>query len=102
MPSNDSYNDPGRMPETGKAGDYVACDMPRQPRALTAGVPDPSRCPLCGKANACVPAACGDFEQPCWCAQVTVSAEALARVPPEALNRACLCRDCALGTTAPG
>ncbi|MBL8730005.1 MAG: cysteine-rich CWC family protein [Planctomycetes bacterium] len=54
---------------------------------------DPSRCPLCGKPNACAIAAGSD--RPCWCAGVTIDAAALQRVPPAARGRACVCTDCA-------
>jgi len=52
-------------------------------------------CPLCGGANQCAPAAAGRLDVPCWCTTATISAEALARVPPELVNKACLCPKCA-------
>jgi len=56
---------------------------------------DPSRCPLCGEANACGTAAgSGD----CWCMSVTIPAEVLERVPPAALDAACVCERCATAT----
>jgi hypothetical protein len=61
-------------------------------------------CPLCGEPNDCRAAMSGSFDQPCWCAEVTVDPAALARVPEAARNRACLCRRCATGertATAP-
>ena len=60
--------------------------------------PDPAACPLCGRANACAmetARATGTPPEPCWCTQVDFSAELLARVPVEARDRACLCRECA-------
>ncbi|WP_281914838.1 cysteine-rich CWC family protein [Caldimonas thermodepolymerans] len=63
--------------------------------------PDPAACPLCGRPNACsmAPAAgcgtsaCGDGG-PCWCTTLSFPPELLARVPPEARGRACICRHC--------
>jgi len=60
---------------------------------------DPSRCPLCGKSNACAMAAGSGSCGTCWCAKVTVCQDALARVPAAAKDRACLCADCARGAT---
>jgi hypothetical protein len=54
-------------------------------------------CPLCGGPNDCRAAQTGSFDEPCWCANVVVDPDALARVPPGARNRACLCRRCATG-----
>lgn len=57
---------------------------------------DPHRCPVCGDQNGCAAAAMGRERcTDCWCFRVTVPAEALARVPEAALNRACLCPRCA-------
>ncbi|MEY4712481.1 MAG: hypothetical protein RIS88_1931 [Pseudomonadota bacterium] len=59
---------------------------------------DPERCPLCGGANACAietQRRTGEAQPACWCTRVTFSAATLARVPPEARNRACLCARCA-------
>lgn len=59
---------------------------------------DPARCPLCGGPNACAMETqrrTGQAQPPCWCTRVTFSATTLARVPPEARNRACLCDRCA-------
>ena len=56
-------------------------------------------CPLCGGPNECGPARCGHFDNACWCTTVSFSREALARVPDELRNKACLCRQCA--TQAP-
>jgi hypothetical protein len=54
-------------------------------------------CPLCGGANRCAPAATGDFDVECWCRQVTVSPQALQRLPADQVDRACLCPRCAAG-----
>jgi hypothetical protein len=53
---------------------------------------DPSRCPLCGGANACGMAA---GQADCWCKSVTIAPEVLARVPPAARDEACICERCA-------
>lgn len=52
-------------------------------------------CPVCGGANQCAAAATGTVDVACWCTQVTIDAAALARVPAQARNRACLCPRCA-------
>ena len=52
-------------------------------------------CPLCGGPNECGPAKCGNFDNACWCTNVSFSRDALARVPDELRNKACLCRQCA-------
>jgi len=52
-------------------------------------------CPLCGGANECAPAESGRFDLECWCRTVRISAEALARIPPELAGKACLCPRCA-------
>lgn len=54
-------------------------------------------CPLCGAANQCAPASTGRLDVPCWCSTVQIDPQALARVPPEQLNKACLCPRCAAG-----
>lgn len=64
--------------------------------ALTDNPPSTeARCPLCGGPNACVPALCGSFDQPCWCQRAQFSAELLARVPQAQRGRACICAACA-------
>ncbi|HSS02970.1 MAG TPA: cysteine-rich CWC family protein [Kofleriaceae bacterium] len=57
---------------------------------------DPSRCPRCGEPNDCQLAA---GRTRCWCFEMSVSSEALEKVPTEARDVACLCRRCANGTT---
>lgn len=56
-------------------------------------------CPLCGGANECVPASTGRLDVECWCSKTAISATALARVPAELINKACLCPRCAAGLT---
>ena len=51
----------------------------------------PDRCPICGGPNDCgMPA--GKSE--CWCESVTISREALEKVPAEAKGKVCVCRKC--------
>lgn len=57
-------------------------------------------CPLCGGANQCTPARTGTLDIECWCTTVPISPEALARVPPELVNKACLCPRCAAGVSS--
>jgi len=54
-------------------------------------------CPVCGGSNQCMPASTGTFDVPCWCTTASISAEALARVPVELIDKACLCPRCASG-----
>jgi len=58
-------------------------------------------CPLCGGPNDCAPARSGSLDTPCWCFNVTISAEALARVPAAQRNESCLCRRCAESAPSP-
>ncbi|TAJ53028.1 MAG: DNA or RNA helicase of superfamily II [Nevskiaceae bacterium] len=60
-----------------------------------------SQCPLCGGANQCAPARAGTLDVECWCTRATISPQALARVPAEWVNRACLCPRCAAGLPPP-
>lgn len=39
----------------------------------------------------------GNFDTPCWCQTASISPEALARIPQELVDRACLCPRCATG-----
>lgn len=60
-------------------------------------------CPLCGNANQCnlaEGAEGADAAVPCWCFDVAVSKEALARVPVEKIDKTCLCPRCAAGIAA--
>lgn len=54
-------------------------------------------CPLCGGANDCVSSKAGGFEVECWCTTVSISREVLALIPPDAVNKSCLCPRCAAG-----
>ncbi|MDT7519221.1 cysteine-rich CWC family protein [Rhodoferax sp. TBRC 17660] len=59
---------------------------------------NPQVCPVCGKANQCameLAKSTGQAQGPCWCTQVSFSAELLGRIPPQAQGLACVCADCA-------
>ena len=62
---------------------------------MTAPV-DPERCPLCGRPNHCQVAA---GRARCWCFELAVPADVLARIPLEAQGVACVCRRCAERTS---
>ncbi|MCC5844413.1 MAG: cysteine-rich CWC family protein [Verrucomicrobia bacterium] len=53
--------------------------------------PDPSTCPLCGRPNHC--GACSNAAS-CWCAEIVIPAELIARVPAASRNKACICGLC--------
>lgn len=59
---------------------------------------DPSRCPLCGEANACAMVEGGTT---CWCFELAIASDVLAQVPSEAQGVACVCRRCASGQKPP-
>ncbi|MEY2953486.1 MAG: hypothetical protein RLZZ401_1573 [Pseudomonadota bacterium] len=74
----------------------MACRLPAEVRMPASYSPE--CCPLCGQANACameVEKATGLAQPPCWCMATDFSPELLARVPPEAQRRACICAACA-------
>lgn len=71
----------------------VTCPCGYTRRVHRDAEPDPSRCPVCGLGNSCAIEARSDV--PCWCTSVTISAEALARVPAALAGKACLCPRCA-------
>lgn len=54
-------------------------------------------CPRCGAGNSCAMAVGDGGAETCWCMGVVISPQALARVPDELKNQACLCPDCAAG-----
>lgn len=58
--------------------------------------PDPSRCPLCGSPNGCAMAA-GNGAAACWCMELEIPRDVLARIPETARDRACVCAACARG-----
>ncbi len=53
------------------------------------------RCPLCGGPNACVPAARGHFDAPCWCRAASFPPALLVRIPQAQRGVACVCAACA-------
>jgi len=59
-------------------------------------------CPLCGRANDCAAVRLGRHDVACWCGNVQFDPAALARVPAEQRNKACLCQACATGTSSLG
>ena len=86
-----------RLPESGI---YTSSHQwqPALNDRMNSNIPLPNlTCPLCGSANGCAPAETGSFAVDCWCRTVEISAETLARVPPDAMGKACLCPRCAAG-----
>lgn len=59
--------------------------------------PAPNRCPLCGQSNRCSQADPALEGLPCWCFSTRIDRNALDRVPPDLVDRACLCPRCASG-----
>jgi len=53
------------------------------------------QCPLCGGPNGCAAVATGRFDVPCWCSEQSFPPALLARLPPDARGKACICRACA-------
>jgi len=51
-----------------------------------------TRCPICGEANACAPAASGTFRTPCWCVDARFPPALLAALPRD--DAACVCAAC--------
>jgi hypothetical protein len=59
---------------------------------------DPTRCPLCGTANACameIERLTGVAQGPCWCMAARFDEALKERVPEAARGLACLCARCA-------
>jgi Cysteine-rich CWC len=59
---------------------------------------NPATCPICGEPNQCameIAKSTGNPVEECWCASVVFTAETLAKVHVEALNKACICKKCA-------
>lgn len=52
-----------------------------------------AQCPLCGGPNHCALAADPNATE-CWCDSVVFPPELLARIPEDALHRACVCPRC--------
>lgn len=55
-------------------------------------------CPVCGQLNGCALARTGSFAEPCWCAEVEISADAIAKIPEEMRGKSCICHNCASTT----
>ena len=51
-------------------------------------------CALCGESNQCAMASAASTESPCWCTQVSFTAELLASVPLNARGKVCICQRC--------
>lgn len=69
-------------------------------RVAERAVSDARRCPLCDRINRCGEVAGGGGR--CWCFDLKVPAELLARVPTAARGKACVCRDCVAAFHAGG
>ncbi|WP_082034071.1 cysteine-rich CWC family protein [Cohnella kolymensis] len=51
-----------------------------------------TNCPICGQTNNC-----GNLSadtEPCWCTQENFPEKLFALVPPELLNKSCICKAC--------
>ena len=57
-------------------------------------------CPLCGGPNECTLAQSGSLNTPCWCREVTINPEAVARAKGGLLKEHCICKQCAAATTS--
>ena len=66
--------------------------VPRSPAPLANTI-----CPLCGGSNQYTPASAGTFDVECWCTRALISPDALARIPDQQIDKACLCPRCASG-----
>ena len=55
-------------------------------------------CPLCGGSNECGRVA--GLEQ-CWCMTVPIAPSVVAEIPAGAQDRVCICRACAMRSSAP-
>jgi prepilin-type processing-associated H-X9-DG protein/prepilin-type N-terminal cleavage/methylation domain-containing protein len=58
---------------------------------------NPAACPLCGSANECQLCSPAAYKGRCWCAEVEIADELVARVPENLRNRACICQKCVTG-----
>ena len=58
---------------------------------------DETKCPLCGKDNACLNVKCsGGPENKCWCnrEQFTFPEKLLSQIPDHLRRKACICQAC--------
>ncbi|WP_271408600.1 cysteine-rich CWC family protein [Pseudomonas sp. Q1-7] len=56
---------------------------------------DPARCPLCGQSNQCSLADPARADMDCWCFSAKIDPAVLESIPPQDIDRACLCPRCA-------
>jgi len=56
--------------------------------------PDPDICPICHQANGCEHHCGGPDGNTCWCHRLSIPKEVFRLVPTEAINKACICRQC--------
>jgi len=56
----------------------------------------PKLCPLCHAANQCELLEAANAGKTCWCMQIKIAPEVLAKVPSEKVNLACICHACAI------
>jgi hypothetical protein len=54
---------------------------------------NPAHCPLCGEPNQCAMVADPEAAD-CWCRSEKFPRDLLARVPTNAIGRACICQRC--------
>ena len=59
--------------------------------------PDQSICPICNGGNDCAMAQAGGVQPECWCMEVKIGPDVLARVPEMPGGKACICKRCAAG-----
>jgi hypothetical protein len=56
---------------------------------------NPLTCPLCAKPNHC---GFAQGAKDCWCRHVEIQIRRLMQIPPDSINKTCICQTCA---TAP-
>ncbi|GLZ87898.1 hypothetical protein Pres01_39490 [Metapseudomonas resinovorans] len=56
---------------------------------------DPTRCPLCGQSNQCTQADPARAGEACWCFEAKIDPAVLEKIPPQDIDRTCLCPRCA-------
>nr|WP_130613985.1 cysteine-rich CWC family protein [Cohnella abietis] len=52
-----------------------------------------NHCPLCGKGNNCGNLS-GLPQGSCWCSKATFPPDIFKSVPPELINKTCICKSC--------
>jgi hypothetical protein len=88
---------------------FISCGVRCSPWAIEpneesqAGIVNPAgiHCPLCGARNDCAVAQAGRPDAACWCTEAAIDRKALARIPQDQTDRACLCPRCAAGIAEP-